>query len=116
MLISGTVKLAVSDFEKSVNFYMDILGFKLNERIGRVWAKIEKSGLTLEIRPVPARGKKKKVKPNISLGVGVSDFDAALLRLKENKVPVSKFKDDENSRIVLLSDPDGISIYLREIT
>ena len=112
MLISGTVKIFVSDFEKSVVFYVDTIGFLLKERVGRVSTKLEKSGLTIEIRPFPID--KKNSRQDFTLGIGVSNFATVFRRLKESETSFSRFKDEGENRVISLYDPDGVLIYLRE--
>ncbi|MCK5060018.1 MAG: VOC family protein [Candidatus Pacebacteria bacterium] len=112
MLISGTVKIFVSDFEKSVDFYTEVIGCFLKEKVGRVFAKVEKSGLTIEMRPFSAEDEKGR---GLTIGIGVSDFDAVLKKLNENEITFSRFKDEGSTRLVSLSDPDGVLIYLREM-
>ncbi|MEK7514538.1 MAG: VOC family protein [Patescibacteria group bacterium] len=115
MFISGKIKLIVSDFETSLNFYSDILGFKIKERIGRVHATLLGSGMTIELEPVSLE--KERPQQNFSLGIGISNLDITVKKLREKKIPFSGFKeDDRGGRIAHLEDPDGISLYLREVS
>jgi catechol 2,3-dioxygenase-like lactoylglutathione lyase family enzyme len=114
MLISGKIKLVVSDFEESLNFYTNILGFKLKNRIGRVHATLQGSGMTIELEAL-SPGKVLPVQ-NFSIGVGVSNLDPTIKKLKEKNISFSGFKEsDIGGRIAQLEDPNGVSLYLREI-
>ena len=114
MLISGKIKLIVSDFEKSFNFYTHILGFKSKQRIGRVHATLKGSGMTIELEVVSPE--KELPEQTFSLGVGVSDLNPVIATLKKNGIEFSGFKESEvGGRIAHLKDPDGVSIYLREV-
>ena len=112
MLISGKVKIFASDFEESLCFYTEIMGCVLKEKIGRVFAQLEKSGLTIELYPFPVDGS--SFQQSSSIGIGSSDFDAVLQKLRENRIQFSRFKDEGESRIISLYDPDDVLIYLRE--
>jgi catechol 2,3-dioxygenase-like lactoylglutathione lyase family enzyme len=52
MIFGGSVTLAVSDFERAVEFYSETLGLKLNMRFGDQWAVLDAGrGLLIALPP-----------------------------------------------------------------
>lgn len=55
MYKSCNVTVMVSDFDKSIKFYIDTLGLILKNRWGNEFAYIEAPGLTIGLHPFPER-------------------------------------------------------------
>ncbi len=111
------VQLAVSDLDRAIAFYRDVLGFRLEERNDSLsWARIDPGieGLTVGLgeRPEP-RGS-----GGVSLNFGVADVDAARSALEAKGVRftgptitipgvvrLADFEDPDGNRIRLAADP-----------
>jgi len=51
MFSNGNATIFVSDMDRSVNFYTQILGLKLAPRFGNHWASVEAGKLTIGLHP-----------------------------------------------------------------
>src|SRR5437870_5453849 len=51
MYLESNLTLMVSDFNRSVRFYTEMLGLKLKARHGDGWAEVEAPGITIGLHP-----------------------------------------------------------------
>lgn len=121
MITSGNVTVFVSNMDRAVAFYVDILGLKLGQRFGDHWAEIVVGqtlviGLHPKSDSAPAPG----TRGAMSIGLAIDEpIDKAILSLTSKGVqfrgPVVR---DENAGLAFayLGDPDGNDIYLCEVT
>ena len=103
-----TASLEVSDLDKAINWYQDMLGFKLQYRLDEMgWAEMEtgvkKVNLGLSVVETP------KVEGGSTLTFGVNDIDSARRQLEEKDV---RFDGDtitipDMVRLATFFDPDG---------
>ena len=110
----GSVILIVSEMERSLVFYKDILGLPIKSQ-SKDWTEFFLSGTVLALHPA---GNKTKLKTGISMLVGfmVSDLETNIKKLKENKVKFFKEpKDEPFGRHAIIEDPDGHLISIAEI-
>jgi glyoxylase I family protein len=122
------VELIPVNFQRSVKFYTDVLGFKLTWRVkpqGSNWDEIvfvELGGSQIEIKSV-----KNPASADSSIRVGLprlallaDDLDRTLAFLKTKGVdavgPVRSTSGPSGSKLKLaeIKDPDGLSIELME--
>lgn len=112
----GTVSLAVSDLERSLTFYQEILGFQLQEREGNR-VTLGAAGiplLHLQGRPGARRA------PGATTGLyhfaillpSRRDLAHALHHLAETGAALQGFADHYVSEAIYLADPDGNGIEL----
>ena len=116
----GHVHLKVSDLERSLKFYRDLLGFELITMYGDQAAFISAGGYhhhiglnTWESEGAP---------PAQKYGVGLyhtailyptrKDLAAILKRLREVKYPITGAADHGVSEAIYLDDPDGNGVEL----
>ncbi|SDR67146.1 catechol 2,3-dioxygenase [Gramella sp. MAR_2010_147] len=116
----GHIHLRVSNIEKSLLFYRDLLGFEITERIGDQAVFLSAGGYHHHIA-LNTWYSKNSSKSNKS-GVGL--FHAAILydkreelaaitrRLIENNYPLTGAADHGVSEAIYLDDPDGNGIEL----
>ncbi|HKN36987.1 MAG TPA: VOC family protein [Terriglobales bacterium] len=94
----------VSDFERAIRFYSDVLGFKLNSR--DAVARFDLNGILFEI--VPARDKSKfSGQGNARLCLEVDDVQQALDELRSQGVPTSAAQNKDKGVLASFQDPDG---------
>lgn len=110
----GAVILLVSNMEKSIKFYKDVLGLPIKSK-SKDWTEFFGTGTVLALHP--AR-KKSGIKPGAGMLVGfeVSDLDSSVKRLKDTKVKFyKKPKQEPFGKHAIIRDPDGHLISIAEI-
>ena len=110
----GSVILIVSEMEKSLAFYKDILGLPIKSQ-SEAWTEFFVNGTVLALHPAE---NKTKLKTGISILIGfmVSDLETNVKKLKENKVKFFKeAKEEPFGKHAIIEDPDGHLISIAEI-
>ena len=116
----GHVHLKVSNLDKALKFYRDILGFEITERIGEQAVFLSAGGYHhhIALNTWHSEGANRAAKSGVGL------FHAAILyptrkdlseitrRLFENGYPLSGAADHGVSEAIYLDDPDGNGIEL----
>jgi len=117
MISSGLATVIVSDMDRAVRFYSEVLELKLVFRFGNDWASISAGeGLTIGLHPasehLPA-GKK----GSTTIGLNVSKpLDEVIGVLKDRGVTIKgEIIDDEMLKVQYIEDPDGNELYLAEM-
>jgi len=116
----GHVHLKVADLDRAVDFYRDVLGFDLTQRMGDQAAFLSAGGYhhhiglnTWESRggspPSPGSTGLFHLAIRYPSRAALAD---ALKRLVENRVPLSGASDHGVSEAIYLHDPDGNGIEL----
>jgi catechol 2,3-dioxygenase-like lactoylglutathione lyase family enzyme len=110
----GSIILIVSEMEKSLVFYKDILGLPIKSQ-SEAWTEFFVKGTVLALHPAE---NKTKLKTGISILIGfmVSDLETNVKKLKENKVKFFKeAKEEPFGKHAIIEDPDGHLISIAEI-
>jgi len=119
MITGGNATVFVSNMDRAVQFYVEVLGLKLTNRFGDNWATVEAGkGLTIGLHPASPKYPAPGTKGGIMLGLEVEgSIDKVVTALGKKGV---QFKDavirSEAGNFVHLEDPDGNEIYLWEVT
>lgn len=117
MYSGGNVTVYVSNMDRAVKFYTDVLGLKLVYRFGDHWASVHAGkGLTIGLHPaseeMPA-GRKGSMSIGLELDGSIDD---AVARLRANGV---HFSGDVNrakaGSFIGFEDPDGNQLYLAQL-
>jgi catechol 2,3-dioxygenase-like lactoylglutathione lyase family enzyme len=99
----------VSDMERAVSFYSDVLGLRLTSR--DVVARFDFDGVLFEL--VPSRDERKlKGGGNARLCLKVDDISQAVEYLKTKGIHAGQIQKVENGKLASFEDPDGNEIYL----
>lgn len=119
LISGGNASIYVSDMDRAIHFYTEVLGLKLQVRIGNEWAEIAAGkGLVLGLHPArppatPAPGTAGAI--NIELAVTTS-LDDVVESLTQKGVqfrePIANY---ENVRLAALADPDGNGLLLAQV-
>ncbi|MBA3285223.1 MAG: VOC family protein [Nitrosopumilus sp.] len=102
----GAVILLVSDMNKSVQFYKEILNIPLKKKSDE-WTEFFNKETVLALHP--AKNKEKiKSGQHILVGFSASDFDQTMRNLQDKKVTFFKNPREEGfGKHAIIEDPDG---------
>lgn len=117
MITGGNATVFVSDMDKSIRFYTEILGLRLTNRFGNNWATVEAGkGLTIGLHPASPNYPQPGTRGSMALGleIGVS-IEQAVARLSEHGVKVGGIVRSEPGNFADCEDPDGNPIILWEV-
>jgi catechol 2,3-dioxygenase-like lactoylglutathione lyase family enzyme len=99
----------VSNMEKSIAFYRDVLGFRLVSR--DYVARFDLDGVLFELVPNPP-GNALPGTGNARLSLGVSDIQQAARDLRARGVTTTPVKDEPGGKLSYFKDPDGNELCL----
>ena len=118
MITGGNATVFVSDMDRAVQFYSEVLGLKLTNRFGNDWATVEAGkGLTIGLHPASPKHPAPGTRGATMLGLEIDEpIDSAVARLSKKGVPIqgSIVRSGEGN-FAHLEDPDGNEIYLWEV-
>jgi catechol 2,3-dioxygenase-like lactoylglutathione lyase family enzyme len=99
----------VSDMERAISFYSDVLGLRLASR--DVVARFDIDGVLFEL--VPSRDERKwEGGGNARLCLKVQEISHAIEYLRRKGIHVNEIETVENGKLTSFKDPDGNEIYL----
>ncbi|MGD2156935.1 MAG: VOC family protein [Anaerolineales bacterium] len=112
----GSIALAISDMERSLNYYLNQLGFRLHDQTNKTTRLGTNEHELLLLEERPGSSKKDPTTGLYHMAIRVPNRDAlsnTLYRLVETAVPFQGFADHGVSEAIYLEDPDGngIEIY-----
>jgi catechol 2,3-dioxygenase-like lactoylglutathione lyase family enzyme len=99
----------VSDLERAIHFYTDILGFKLSSR--DAVARFDLEGVLFDLVPTQDRNKLSG-QGNARVCLQVEDVQQVLGELRIKGVPTSRAEDKHNGTLASFRDPDGNELCL----
>lgn len=117
MFSSGNVTVCVSNMDRAVRFYTEVLGLRLAYRFGDHWASVEVGkGLTIGLHPASERSPAGR-KGSMTIGLELSGSIQDAMKSLESKGV--KFLDVVNEgkagMFAHFEDPDGNSLYLAQL-
>lgn len=101
----------VSDLERAVRFYRDVLGFKLHSQ--DCVARFHLGDVLFELVPTPESGKLQG-DGNARLCLEVDDIQCSISELRAQGIAVQDAEAKENGALTCFRDPDGNEICLWE--
>jgi catechol 2,3-dioxygenase-like lactoylglutathione lyase family enzyme len=99
----------VSEMERAISFYRDVLGFKFVSR--DIVARFDIDGILFELVPATSRDKLQG-SGNARLCLQVDDIEQALRELHARGVPATTAENKGAGILASLRDPDGNEICL----
>lgn len=116
----GHVHLKVSDLERAIHFYRDVLGFELTQRYGRQAAFLSAGGYHHHIGLNTWESAGGSAPPPGTTGLyhvailypSLADLADALRRLRDAGIPLEGAADHGVSEALYLRDPDGNGVEL----
>ena len=120
------IAIICSDYEKSKQFYTEILGFKIENEVYRKERNSYKLDLSLNGQYLielfsfpnpPARPSRPEATGLRHISFGVEDINASIEFLKSKKVSTEPTRIDEytNKKFTFFSDPDNLPIEIYEL-
>ena len=106
----GNVTLMVTNMDRALKFYTEVLGFSLKERYENNWAEVEAPGISICFHPM----KGNKGHGSVSLGFQVKNIKELSSQLEQKGVTV-KIVDEDYLTLAQFSDPDGTPLYFAEM-
>ena len=100
----------VTDMGRALSFYTETLGLRLVNRYSDHYAEVDANGFMIGIHP---GGEDSDYGNNMSIGLGVFNFDDNVRMLKENGVDCT-ITADGYIRLAHFKDPDGNLLFLAE--
>ena len=110
-IVNCTVTIHVSDINKAIQFYSEVLGFELINNYGNHYAELQAPGLLIGLHPSDNRV---QVGNNMSIGIAVRNMNNYAEKLKKKGIEISVFKDGPIT-IISFSDPDGNGFFLTNV-
>lgn len=118
MISGGNATVFVSDMDRAVTFYVEVLGLRLAERYGDYWATIDAGkGFAIGLHPASPKYPAPGTRGGIVLGFELSEpVETAVARIKKAGASVAEgVEETDAGRFAHLQDPDGNAIYLWEM-
>lgn len=111
----GSVIIAVSNLEKSVQFYNEVIGLPIKNKRGD-WAELGRDGATLILHPASKPiNTGTSIENGIVVGLVVGDIGSAVQELKSRNVAI--YRDITSHKVgknCIVLDPDKYMISLFE--
>ena len=104
------VNVMVSNMDEAIAFYTEKLELELVNRYGNHYAEVKAPGLMIGLHPT---SDKVKVGNNLSIGLGVSNFDATIKNLKAKGIEF-EMENEGWIRLAYFSDSDKNVLFLAE--
>lgn len=117
MIQGGNATIYVSDMQRAVDFYRDVLGLELVFRSGDHWAELDAGGgLRIGLHPASARTPAPGTPGAITVGLAVDEPIAQVVAtLEQRGVRVKgSIIDGGGLTLAFFADPDGNPLYLAE--
>lgn len=111
----GAVILLVSNMEKSIKFYNEIIELPIKTR-SKDWTEFFNNDTVLALHPAPKKKGILKTGSGTLVGFEVTDLGSTVKKLKEKRVKFFKRpKEEPFGRHAIVRDPDGHLISIAEI-
>lgn len=118
MVTGGNATIFISNMDRAVHFYTEVLGMKLTNRFGDHWATVDGGkGLTIGLHPASEKYPAPGTKGAMMLGLEIDEpIETVVSRLSEKGVRFTgSIIQEMTGKFVHLEDPDGNDIYFWEV-
>ena len=110
------VTIFVSNIDRAVRFYTEVLGMKVEYRFGNDWASLKtRDGVTVGLHPASKESPAGR-KGSITIGFEISEsIEKTVTAMKEKGVKFNgPIVDDKEIKAAHFEDPDGNEMYVVE--
>lgn len=117
MIRGGNATIYVTDMNRSVSFYTETLGLRLDFRAGDHWASIDAGdGMHLGLHPASSRGPAPGTAGAVTVGLAVDESIEQVVSMLEERGVVfhGPVVDEGQLKLAFFADPDGNGLYLAE--
>jgi predicted enzyme related to lactoylglutathione lyase len=117
MFSSGVATIFVTDMDRSVHFYKEVLGLSHTQRFGNHWAQVEASRLTIGLHPASARnsaGRDGSITVGFVLSTRIEDA-VSTLQQKGVKFRGPIALEPNAGKFAYFEDSGGNVLYMMEI-
>ncbi len=119
MIKGGNVTIYVSDMDRAVRFYTEVLGFELRERFGGHWAAINAAdGFIIGLHPGSEENPARRA-GSMSIGFEVTSapIEDVITALEARGVRFQgAVTNDKAGKFAKFADPDGNPCYLYQMS
>jgi catechol 2,3-dioxygenase-like lactoylglutathione lyase family enzyme len=116
MIYGGNATVYVSDIDKAVRFYSEVLGLKLTNRFGNYWATVQAgNSLVIGLHPLRTGSPAPGTRGSVQIGLVLTQdhpIGQFADRLRKHGVDVSEIIESEAGNFVSFEDFDGNPIYV----
>ena len=111
----GSVIIAVSNLDKSVQFYHDIVGLPIKQKRGN-WVELAKEGATVILHPANKTiNTGTSIENGIVIGLVVGDIESAVQELKSKNIAIYRdVVSQKAGKNCIVLDPDKYMVSLFE--
>ncbi|MEM2760312.1 MAG: VOC family protein [Nitrososphaerales archaeon] len=108
----GAVILLVSDIDRSIDFYQNVLGLELKSR-SKEWTEFIKNGTVLALHPTKFKDLRRE---GVLVGFKTSNLNDVYKKLKSKNVKfVKELTEEDFGKHMIITDPDGYMISIVEM-
>jgi len=114
-LTKGIATIFITDMDRSVRFYTEVLGLRLAQRFGNHWAQVDAEQIVIGLHPAT---KENPAGRNGSITIGfmfTAPIEETVHTLEQQGVKFhGPIAQDNAGKVVYFEDPDGNVLYLWE--
>ena len=118
MISGGNATIFISNMDRAIQFYTEVLDMKLTNRFGDHWATVDAGkGLIVGLHPASSKYPAPGTKGAVMLGLEIDEpIETVVTRLKGKGVRFTgSIVKEISGKFIHLEDPDGNEIYFWEI-
>ncbi|NIK93113.1 glyoxalase [Mangrovimonas sp. CR14] len=105
------INIMISQMDQSIQFYAEVLGLPLLNHWGDHYAEVQAANVILGLHPTKENT---QIGDNLSIGLGVTNFDETVAELTAKGI-IFNVEKDGYIRLAHFKDPDQNALYLAEV-
>jgi len=109
-LTASMIYYYVTDMDRAIKFYTEVLALPLKVRFENHWAEVDAGPITIGLHPTDSPPKQ----GGGTISCNVKDLESFVKEIKSKGAKVGKIQSPERGKFVMVSDPDGNEIHVVE--